>query len=119
MKIFDSNNIFGPIKFILRLLFGIKFNSATTSSNRVVNQTLEQMWSSQNQSKPSSLLPRKILGMSGALLKSVVLVFIGAILQFTLFLIKRSKARKLDQIKLQEEQEAEERKRVMEEEWRK
>jgi len=56
--------------------------------------------------------------MSGALLKSVILAFVGLSLQFVLFLIKRRKSRKLDEIRKQEELEALERERIMEEQWK-
>jgi hypothetical protein len=56
--------------------------------------------------------------MSGALLKSVILAFVGLSLQFVLFLIKRRKSRKLDEIRKQEELEAQERERIMEEQWK-
>ena len=62
--------------------------------------------------------PKKILGMSGALVKSVVLAAIGLALQFILFLVKRGKARRLEEIKKKEEEEARERMRLMEEEWK-
>jgi len=78
---------------------------------------LEQIWeSSQGPKKP--LLPSTILGMSGNLLKSVVLALAGVALQFALFLFKRRKARRLDMIEKQEEEEAKERERIMEEQWR-
>jgi hypothetical protein len=60
-----------------------------------------------------------VLGLSGALLKSIVCALIGLVIQFTLFLIKRNKSKKLDQLKKQEEEEAKERLRLMEEEWKK
>ena len=56
--------------------------------------------------------------MSGALLKSMVLVLIGVTLQFVLFLIKRGKTRKLDLLKKQEEEQLLEKQRLMEEEWK-
>jgi hypothetical protein len=56
--------------------------------------------------------------MSGALVKSVVLAAIGLALQFILFLVKRGKARRLEEIKKKEEEEARERMRLMEEEWK-
>ena len=78
---------------------------------------MEQIWeSSQGPKKP--LLPSTILGMSGNLLKSVVLALVGVALQFALFLFKRRKARRLDMIEKQEEEEAKERGRIMEEQWR-
>jgi len=33
VKIFDFNNITGPIKFLLRLLFGLKFDNANAVHN--------------------------------------------------------------------------------------
>jgi hypothetical protein len=56
--------------------------------------------------------------MSGALVKSVILAAIGLALQFILFLVKRGKARRLEEIKKKEEEEAKERMRLMEEEWK-
>ena len=64
------------------------------------------------------MLPRKLMGLSGALLKSVILALVGITVQFVIFLIKRGKSRKLDLIKKQEEEEYRERERVMEEQWR-
>ena len=58
------------------------------------------------------------MGLSGALLKSVILALVGITVQFVIFLIKRGKSRKLDLIKKQEEEEYRERERVMEEQWR-
>jgi hypothetical protein len=54
------------------------------------------------------LFPKKILGYSGALLKSIVLALICVALQFVLFMIKRSKTRKLDLLKKEEEEKAKE-----------
>ena len=51
-------------------------------------------------------------------MKSVILAFVGLSLQFVLFLIKRRKSRKLDEIRKQEELEALERERIMEEQWK-
>ena len=65
-----------------------------------------------------SILPKKILGMSGALLKSVIFALVGLSLQFVLFLVKRRKTRKLEEIKKQEEIEAQERQREMESQWK-
>lgn len=56
--------------------------------------------------------------MSGALVKSVILAAIGLALQFILFLVKRGKARRLEEIKKKEEEDARERMRLMEEEWK-
>jgi Flp pilus assembly protein TadB len=56
--------------------------------------------------------------MSGALVKSVILAAIGLALQFILFLVKQGKARRLEEIKKKEEEEANERMRLMEEEWK-
>jgi hypothetical protein len=53
-------------------------------------------------------MPRKILGMSGALLKSVIAAFVAVSLHFLLFLFKRNKTRKLDELRRQEEEEARE-----------
>ena len=64
------------------------------------------------------MLPRKLMGLSGALLKSVILALVGITVQFVIFLIKRGKSRELDLIKKQEEKEYRERERVMEEQWR-
>lgn len=58
------------------------------------------------------------MGLSGALLKSVILALVGITVQFVIFLIKRGKSRKLDLIKKQEEEEYRDRERVMEEQWR-
>ena len=44
--------------------------------------------------------------MSGALLKSVIFAVVGLSLQFVLFLVKRRKTRKLEEIKKKEEIEA-------------
>lgn len=57
--------------------------------------------------------------MSGALLKSVIFALVGIALQFVVFLIKRGKSKRLELIKKQEEEEAREKLRLMEEEWRK
>jgi hypothetical protein len=56
--------------------------------------------------------------MSGALVKSVILAAIGLTLQFILFLVKRGKTRRLEEIKKKEDEEARERMRLMEEEWK-
>ena len=56
--------------------------------------------------------------MSGALVKSVILAALGLALQFILFLVKRGKARRLEEIKKKEEEDARERMRLMEEEWK-
>lgn len=74
-------------------------------------KAMESMWESQKPEGSSGwrLLPKKFLGMSGALLKSVILVFVGLTIQFVLFLIKRGKSRRLEQIRKQEEEEALER----------
>ena len=56
--------------------------------------------------------------MSGALVKSVILAAIGLALQFILFLVKRGKTRRLEEIKKKEDEEARERMRLMEEEWK-
>ena len=64
------------------------------------------------------MLPRKLMGLSGALLKSVILALVGITVQFVIFLIKRGKSRKLDLIKKQEEKEYRDRERVMEAQWR-
>ena len=58
------------------------------------------------------------MGLSGALLKSVILALVGITVQFVIFLIKRGKSRKLDLIKKQEEKEYRDRERVMEAQWR-
>ena len=64
------------------------------------------------------MLPRKLMGLSGALLKSVILALVGITVQFVIFLIKRGKSRELDLIKKKEEEKYRERERVMEEQWR-
>lgn len=68
-------------------------------------KAMEQMWGAAGGDKPNgwSFFPKKFLGMSGALLKSVILAFVGLTLQFVLFLIKRGKARRLEQIRIEEE----------------
>jgi len=74
-------------------------------------KAMESIWESQKPEGPSGwrLLPKKFLGMSGALLKSVILAFVGLTIQFVLFLIKRGKSRRLEQIRKQEEEAARER----------
>ena len=117
LKIFDSNNILGPIKFLLRILFGLKFDKTPNNNPNNFNpEDLEKLWNSSQPHRPNSmsLLPKKILGMSGALLKSVIFAVVGLSLQFVLFLVKRRKTRKLEEIKRQEEIEAQERQREME-----
>jgi hypothetical protein len=64
-------------------------------------KAMENMWGSSapgnhNGGKGWSFFPKKFLGMSGALLKSVILALVGLTIQFVLFLIKRGKARRLD-----------------------
>jgi hypothetical protein len=44
--------------------------------------------------------------MSGALLKSVLLAVVGISLQFLLFLFKRRKTKRLEEMKRREEEEA-------------
>ena len=51
--------------------------------------------------------------MNANLLKSIVLVAIGVIAQFTLYLLRRGKAKKLEEIQKEEE----EKQRLLEEAW--
>jgi len=85
VKIFDSRNITGPLKFLLRILFGIRFGDDKQTA-------MEKLWESQGPK-------RTLFGMSGNLLKSVVLALVGIGVQFALFLIKRRKAHRLEEIK--------------------
>lgn len=127
MKIFDSKNILGPLKFILKLLFGIEFKSTEKPAPQLLHyqtsqqqfDAMEKMWKNQKPSRSWRLFPKKVLGMSGALLGSVILAFVTVGLQFVLVLIKRGKAKRLDMLKKKEEEEAKERMRLMEEEWKK
>jgi len=57
--------------------------------------------------------------MSGAILKSVVLALLGVTIQLVLFMIKRGKTKRLEEIRKREEEEAKERMRLMEEAWEK
>jgi hypothetical protein len=61
-------------------------------------KAMESIWESQKPERPGGwrIFPKKFLGMTGALLKSVILAFVGLTLQFVLFLIKRGKARRLE-----------------------
>jgi hypothetical protein len=77
------------------------------------------MWDQQPSKKPGpSFFPKKLLGMSGELLRYVLMAFVGLALQLVLFLVKRGKTRRLEEIRRREEEEQKERMRMMEEEWK-
>lgn len=59
--------------------------------------------------------PAKIFGMSANLVKSIVLALVGLAIQLTLFLLKKGKTRRLEEIQKEEE---EARQRELEEQWK-
>jgi hypothetical protein len=74
---------------------------------------LETLWKNSNQPKKSSF-PKKIFGMSLNLFKSILVAAVGIALQLAFFLIKKTKTRKLEEMKREED----EKRKQMEEEWR-
>ncbi|CDW82960.1 UNKNOWN [Stylonychia lemnae] len=120
-KVFNTNNIIAPIKFLLKLILGRDIFRGSRQAQMQVQSLdyLEKIWQTtnnqqQNPNPRDPLLPRKIFGMSINLVKSLVLALVGVGIQLVLFLMKRGKARRLEEI---EKQEVEERKRQLEQEW--
>jgi hypothetical protein len=97
----------------MRLVFGTDFTTPSPQDQSMKH--LEQFWhqSTNNNNSPNPG-PWNFFGISPALLKSLVLTLIGVVVQFVLFLIKRNKTRKLEQIRKEEE---EEKARILEAEW--
>lgn len=116
VKVFDMNNVITPLKFAMKLLFGVDF---AKGQNKVKSlEYLEAVWASglsDSNLSDSSFGPRRIFGMNPALFKSLFLALFGLVAQFCLFLIKKGKSSKLDKIVKDEE---EEKQRLLEEEWR-
>jgi Flp pilus assembly protein TadB len=75
---------------------------------------LESLW----HSAADRQSPRDPHRGPSALVKSVILAIIGLGVQFVLFMVKRGKARRLEEIKKREEEQERERIRLMEEEWK-
>eukprot|EP00347_Sterkiella_histriomuscorum_P000379 403376088 len=118
-KIFNTNNIVAPIKFLMKLILGKDLLQSNREAQVRIQslEYLESLWATQNNNPNprGPRLPRKIFGMSVNLFKSLVLAAFGVAIQLTLFLLKRGKSKRLEEIEKEEEAE---RKRILEEEWK-
>jgi hypothetical protein len=80
-KIFRLNNITGPIKFLLKIIFGI---SDYTEKEKLIRLALNQAWKGSH-AQPSAWLP---LGLPRMLLKSLVFAVAGIVAAFILTVFK-------------------------------
>lgn len=100
-KVFNSNNVIAPVKFLMRLLIGTDFSKSPEAKSM---EYLENLWRNSVSTPPKRNFPKKIFGMSLNLFKSILLAAVGVGLQLALFMIKKIKTRKLEELEKQEEE---------------
>jgi hypothetical protein len=74
-RVFNSNNVISPIKFLMRLLIGSDFSKTPEAKSM---DYLETLWKNSLINQPNkSSFPKKIFGMSLNLFKSILLASVG------------------------------------------